>query len=70
MVKALGSIRANVTVVGIDSDRLFPVEEQQFLASTIPGAGYFQISSKFGHDGFLLEYAQLTEILTPILARL
>lgn len=70
VVKALGSIRANVTVVGIDSDRLFPVEEQQFLASTIPGAGYFQISSKFGHDGFLLEYAQLTEILTPILARL
>lgn len=68
--KALGSIRANVTVVGIDSDRLFPVEEQQFLASAIPGAGFFQISSKFGHDGFLLEYAQLTEILTPILDRL
>lgn len=64
---ALGSIRTDCTVIGIDSDRLFPVEEQKFIASCIPGAAYRQISSKFGHDGFLLENDQLTEIIEPLL---
>lgn len=65
--KALGSIRSECTVIGIDSDRLFPVEEQKFIASHIPGAVYREITSKFGHDGFLLENAQLTEIIEPFL---
>jgi homoserine O-acetyltransferase len=54
-------------VVGIDSDRLFPVEEQKFIAEAIPGAKYHEITSKFGHDGFLLENDQLTEIIAPLL---
>lgn len=65
--KALGSIKADCTVIGIDSDRLFPVEEQKFLAEKIPGARYHEITSKFGHDGFLLENDQLTEIIKPLL---
>lgn len=65
--KALGSIKTECTVIGIDSDRLFPVEEQKFIASHIPGAAYHQITSKFGHDGFLLENDQLTEIIKPLL---
>ena len=65
--KALGSIRTECTVIGIDSDRLFPVEEQKFIASCIPGAVYHEITSKFGHDGFLLENDQLTEIIEPLL---
>lgn len=64
---ALGSIRTDCTVIGIDSDRLFPVEEQKFIASSIPGARYHEITSKFGHDGFLLENDQLTEIIKPLL---
>ena len=65
--KALGTITAKCTVVGIDSDRLFPVEEQKFLADHIPGAEYHEITSKFGHDGFLLENNQLTAIIKPLL---
>ena len=65
--KALGSIRTECTVIGIDSDRLFPVEEQKFIASCIPGAVYHEITSKFGHDGFLLENDQLTAIIEPLL---
>ena len=65
--KALGSIRTECTVIGIDSDRLFPVEEQKLIASCIPGAVYHEITSKFGHDGFLLENDQLTEIIKPLL---
>lgn len=64
---ALASIKTDCTVVGIDSDRLFPVEEQKFIAEAIPGAKYHEITSKFGHDGFLLENDQLTEIIAPLL---
>ena len=64
---ALGTIRTACTVIGIDSDGLFPVEEQKLIASCIPGAVYHEITSKFGHDGFLLENDQLTEIIKPLL---
>ena len=65
--KALGSIRTECTVIGIDSDRLFPVEEQKMIAANVPGAVYHEITSKFGHDGFLLENDQLTAIIQPLL---
>ena len=65
--KALGTIKADCTVVGIDSDRLFPVEEQKLIAASVPGAEYHEITSKFGHDGFLLENDQLTKIIKPLL---
>lgn len=64
---ALGSIKAKCTVIGIDSDGLFPVEEQKFIADAVPGAVYHEITSRFGHDGFLLENDQLTEIIRPLL---
>ena len=64
---ALGSIKAKSVVIGIDSDALFPTVEQKLIASMIPGAEYHEITSKFGHDGFLLEYEQLTAIILPLL---
>lgn len=65
---ALSKIKAECTVIGIDSDGLFPVEEQKLIAESVPGAKYYEITSKFGHDGFLLENDQLTEIIAPLLA--
>ena len=65
--KALGQIKADCTVIGIDSDCLFPVCEQKLIAAAVPGAKYHEITSKFGHDGFLLENDQLTEIIKPLL---
>jgi homoserine O-acetyltransferase len=56
--------------VGINSDCLFPIEEQKLIAAAVPGAEYYEISSKFGHDGFLLEKDQLIEIFNPIMNRL
>lgn len=64
---ALGSIKTECTVIGIDSDGLFPTEEQKFIADAVPGAVYHEITSRFGHDGFLLENDQLTEIIRPLL---
>lgn len=65
--KALGSIKVKCTVVGIDSDALFPTVEQKLIASYIGNSEYFEITSAFGHDGFLLEWEQLTEIIAPLL---
>ena len=53
---ALRSVRARVTVAGIASDRLYPLEQQLEIARLIPGEETVHvISSEFGHDGFLLE---------------
>ena len=60
---ALKRITARTAVVGINSDNLFPEARLKEIAGLIPGAEYYTIDSKFGHDGFLLEHAQLTEIL-------
>lgn len=64
---ALASIKADCTVIGIDSDCLFPVAEQRYIAEHIPGAKFYEIFSRFGHDGFLLEYSQLAGIVEPLL---
>jgi homoserine O-acetyltransferase/O-succinyltransferase len=63
LAEVLGSIDLPVQVIGVDSDMLFPVSEQYFLADSIPGARLDVISSDFGHDGFLVEYDQLEAIL-------
>jgi len=61
--KALGQIEASTIVIGIDSDNLFPVEEQKFLFNNIKNAKFDIITSLFGHDGFLLEWEQTENIL-------
>ena len=33
------------------------------MAKHIPGARYREISSAFGHDGFLLEWEQIKEVI-------
>lgn len=60
---ALQQITANTLVIGIKSDFLFPVEEQQLLAQHIPGAQFAVIESDFGHDGFLIEFDTLEQLL-------
>lgn len=65
--KALGSIKSECTIVGIDSDRITPMSEQKFMAASIPGASFHTITSKFGHDGFLMENDQLARIIEPLL---
>ena len=61
---ALQSIKAETLVIGIESDVLFPIAEQEFLAAHIPHARFEKIDSLFGHDGFLVEIDQFKQILT------
>ena len=56
----LNEINVPTLVIGVTTDVLFPVIEQQELAKYIPNAIYHEIDSLYGHDGFLIETAQLT----------
>ena len=61
---ALARIRAEVTIAGISSDRLYPMRLQEELATLIPGAtGVNVIESLDGHDGFLTEHEQVGAIV-------
>ena len=66
---ALGTIGARCLVIGIETDVLFPPEEQRFLAAHIPRADFALVPSDFGHDGFLIEVAALTRYIDSFLAR-
>jgi homoserine O-acetyltransferase len=65
----LQSIQAETLVVGIDSDLLFPFREQELLATFIPKARLEIIRSKYGHDGFLIEFDQFKNLLFSFLRK-
>ena len=60
---ALSQIQAKSIVISITSDGLFPPCESSEWAKYLPNAQYFEIESRFGHDGFLLETEQITQII-------
>ena len=63
VVKALGVIEARTTVLGIDTDQLYPLHLQEQLAEQIPNASPLNvISSPVGHDGFLIEADQIGKV--------
>lgn len=66
----LASIHIPLTVIGIDTDILFPVEEQAFIVQYAPKAQLFVMQSLYGHDGFLIETEKLTQILNKQFSQL
>ena len=70
---ALSRVTATCLVLGIDSDRLFPVDDQRTIAShlrtSISGDEPVVIDSPFGHDGFLIEHAKVGRWLSVLLSR-
>ena len=65
VLTALRSLETPTTVIGFDSDRLYPPVEQEVLAAYITGAEPLHLlSSPLGHDAFLLEI----EAIGPIIA--
>jgi homoserine O-acetyltransferase len=61
--KALQEIKSKTLAIGIETDILFPIIEQQFIAANVPGAAFKTITSSFGHDGFLLEYEPIGNLI-------
>ena len=60
LARALGQVTADITVAGIASDRLYPLELQEELGRLLPGdRPVAVVQSAFGHDGFLIETEQI-----------
>ncbi|MCF7567129.1 bifunctional aspartate kinase/homoserine dehydrogenase I [Sabulilitoribacter arenilitoris] len=66
----LENIKANIHIIGVDSDLFFTAEENRQthkqLAVTHPNVTYNEINSVHGHDAFLIEYEQLEKIIEGI----
>lgn len=60
---ALKKIVAQTLVIGIQSDVLFPLSEQRFIAEHVQNAKLVEIPSLYGHDGFLIEATKITDEL-------
>ncbi|WDH79877.1 homoserine O-acetyltransferase [Microbacterium esteraromaticum] len=69
--QALHTITARSLVLGVDTDRLFPVDGQQRIARSIPNLiddEAVVLTSDFGHDGFLIETDPVGAHLERLLA--
>lgn len=55
----LAAVRIPALVVSVDTDLLYPLEEQIFLARHLPRAEQVVLRSPHGHDGFLIETERL-----------
>lgn len=64
---ALASATAPLLVAGIDSDRLYPIEQQRFIAEHSPGSASghvpLTLASEHGHDAFLIDQNWFGEAL-------
>jgi homoserine O-acetyltransferase len=65
------TIQSNIHIITIDSDCLFIADESRKtyreLRNVKQNVFYNQIQSIHGHDAFLIEFNQLSDILAPIL---
>jgi len=64
VASALGQVTAEALVVAVDSDRLYLPSEAAELAALTPRArALHTVHSDYGHDGFLIEFAQLAPLI-------
>lgn len=61
--QVLSSLNIPVLVIGVESDLLYPTNEQKELAALIPNAIYKEINSPYGHDAFLIEFEQINKFM-------
>lgn len=66
---ALQKINAHTLTIGIETDILFPLREQEFIAEHVPEAAFEIIYSSYGHDGFLLEYEQIGNLISAFIIK-
>jgi homoserine O-acetyltransferase len=66
----LASIQTPTLIIGINSDILCPLAEQKFMEAHMPNASLVAIDSMYGHDGFIIETAQITTHLKAWLGSL
>ena len=64
---ALSQIQARTLAIGIDTDMLYPSQEQAFIAEHVPEGRFASLESDYGHDAFLIEYTKLEAIIRVFL---
>ncbi|MCS3655432.1 homoserine O-acetyltransferase MetX [Salinibacter ruber] len=62
--EVLRGIEQPSLVVGIDSDVLYPLSEQEELAEHLPSAALEVLSAPHGHDTFLIELDALNDLVS------
>lgn len=69
----LGAIKCPSLVLGIETDRLFPIANQELIAENLGGSlitgGLVRLDSEFGHDGFLIELETVGHYLNQLISR-
>ena len=60
-------IRVPLTLVAVDQDGLVPAPDIEALAARVPAAAFRLIHSRYGHDAFLKEEAQVAAIIADFL---
>ncbi|MCH2186909.1 homoserine O-acetyltransferase [Myxococcota bacterium] len=69
----LADVQCPSLIVGVTTDLLFPVWQQQELAELLRGHGtpveYLELDSPYGHDSFLIEQEKLGVPLSRFLSR-
>lgn len=68
LMATLSSIQIPTLIIGINSDILCPLDEQRFMEKHMQKATLIAIDSIYGHDGFIIETAQITHHLQAWLA--
>ena len=59
----LKTIHQRSLIIGISSDILCPLIEQQHMAAQMPRATLIEIDSAYGHDGFMVESEKISACL-------
>jgi homoserine O-acetyltransferase len=70
LMATLAGIQIPTFIMGINSDILCPLDEQRFMEQHMPNATLVAIDSLYGHDGFIIETAQITTNLKAWLGNL
>ncbi len=68
--QVLQNIHQPTLIIGITTDILCPLHEQQDLQKYIPNSKLVEIDSSYGHDGFLIEKEKISDSLRKWLSRL
>ncbi len=56
----LQNMKQRTLIIGISSDILCPLNEQEHMAAQMPNATLIEIDSIYGHDGFLVEVEKIS----------
>ncbi len=69
IAEVLNRVKIPACVLGIDSDVLYPLSEQEEIVEHMPNSELKIIRSDDGHDGFLLEQDQVNRCIIDFLEK-